>query len=369
MRILLFDWYSGGHHAAYLSAFTRALRDRHEVVVAAAPPEAGAAEAAGATSYPIARPFPLADTSRRLSRARREALRDEIALVDEYVHRSRADHVVHMFADGVLRGLVGRDVGAPVTALLFRPRWDFHRRSRDTLTALAYEATVAAWRHRRHANAMLTLDPVAAQRWRGLGGAPAYHLPEPPLVATAPLGGKREGLILFGRLAERKGIDYVARALEIHGRGARLVLAGSVAPGYQEELEAVVSRMRDAGVEVSLRARAHDEGEALSVLHSGCAALLPYVGHIGMSRVLLEAAVAGTPVIAHDEGLIGHLVRTRGLGLVVDCRDPGALSNAIREIGEDCGAADRYAPALARFADEHSSARFAAVLDAVFRPD
>src|SRR3954467_15225283 len=109
MRILLFDWYSGGHHASYLAAFARALRD-HAVVAAAPPPEAEAAALAGAAVDPVEQPFPLADTSHRFSGERRAALNAEVGLLREHVRRHRPDHVIHLFADGVLRALVGRDV-------------------------------------------------------------------------------------------------------------------------------------------------------------------------------------------------------------------------------------------------------------------
>jgi glycosyltransferase involved in cell wall biosynthesis len=367
MRILLFDWYSGGHHAGYLARFTRVLSADHEVVVCAPPSDLAAAEAAGATVDPIDETFPLADTSSRLSRARRAALREEIDLLRARVRRHDADHAVHMFADGVLRGLVGRDVGAPLTALLFRPRWDFAHGGRERGMALVYETAVAAWRRGRGAHSLLTLDPVAARRWGRLGGAPAFHLPEPPVEEPAPTAAVRSGVAMFGSLAPRKGIEHAARALEGYAEPVRFVLAGSVADGYGPELDSLAATMRRAAVDVDLRARPHDEAQGLQVLAGARAVLLPYVGHVGMSRVLLEAAVAGTPVVAHEDGLLGHLVRTRGLGLAVDCRDPSAFAAAIGQLVDDETAVDRHAPALAEFAAEHSPERFAAALCAPFR--
>jgi glycosyltransferase involved in cell wall biosynthesis len=357
--------YSGGHHAAYLAAFTRALGDL-DVVVAAPPSDSAAAEAAGAAVDPIDEPFPLTDTSRRMSRALRDALRQEVEMLRLRVRRNHATHAVHMFADGVLRGLVGRDVGAPLTTLLFRPRWDFANGPRERGVALAYEGLVAAWRRGRGADAVLTLDPLAARRWQRSGGAPAFHVPEPPVLSPLPEPGPRRGLAMFGRLAARKGIDHVAAALARYGHPVSLVLAGSLAEDYGPTLEALAARMRRDGVELDLRAWPHDEAQGLEVIARARAVLLPYVGHVGMSRVLLEAAVVGTPVVAHDDGLVGHLVRTCGLGVTADCRDPAAFAEAIELLAEDEDAPARHAAALAAFAAEHSAARFEAAVRAPF---
>jgi glycosyltransferase involved in cell wall biosynthesis len=69
----------------------------------------------------------------------------------------------------------------------------------------------------------------------------------------------------------------------------------------------------------------------------------------------------GTPVVAHADGLVGYLVKTRGLGIAVDCRDAPALAAAVREISEP-NVTGRYADALRRFAAEHSAEHFAAAV-------
>jgi glycosyltransferase involved in cell wall biosynthesis len=76
-----------------------------------------------------------------------------------------------------------------------------------------------------------------------------------------------------------------------------------------------------------------------------------------MSRVLVEACSVGTPVIAHDFGLLGHLVRRHRLGLAVDCTDPNALREAVLLLTE----AERsvsYTEHIARFAARFELERF-----------
>jgi glycosyltransferase involved in cell wall biosynthesis len=85
-----------------------------------------------------------------------------------------------------------------------------------------------------------------------------------------------------------------------------------------------------------------------------------------MSRVLLESAAVGTPIVAHNWGLLGHLVKSFGLGIATDCRDPVAFRSALDRFAEPH---DRlqYAQALAAFAATYSEASFRERLRAVWQ--
>jgi glycosyltransferase involved in cell wall biosynthesis len=135
-----------------------------------------------------------------------------------------------------------------------------------------------------------------------------------------------------------------------------------VAPGQEKWLEEQVGRLKGGGVRVDLRLGGLAEQELLDVLAAARCALLPYPRHFGMSRVLVEAAVAGTPVVAHDFGLVGHLAREHGLGAAVDCGDAGALGRAIAPFLSDPAAVGERAPALERFAAGFEAQAFAAAL-------
>jgi glycosyltransferase involved in cell wall biosynthesis len=366
MRILLFDWYTGGHHEGYLAAFTRALVEQHTVIAAAPPDGATAAMEAGAEPLLLQASFPTIDTSGRFSRERRAALRAEVDLLRRATGTAKPDHTVHLFADTALRTLVRQPIGAPLSVLLFRPRGHIPASGtadsrREAVLGLAYDAILQAWRRRPDAHAVLTLDPLAARAWSRRRGAPVYAIPEAGLAVPLPEPRRRQGIVLFGALGARKGLHYLADAFEHDGQGVKLVLAGAAAPSFASSLESLEARLRAAGVDLELRVWYHDEGEFLEVLAGARAAVLPYVGHVGMSRVLVEAASVGTPVVAHADGLVGYLVKTRGLGIAVDCRDAPALAAAVREISEP-NVTGRYADALRRFAAEHSAEHFAAAV-------
>ena len=224
---------------------------------------------------------------------------------------------------------------------------------------MAKELAVRVWRRRPDAQTVFTLDEAAACGWASRGGAPARWLPEPPVpeLPATERPPKRSGCAVYGALAARKGIGLLARAFTLEPTSVSLVLAGTPEQAYVPELESHAMAMAASGVDVELRARTHSELEGLRVLASANCALLPYPRHAGMSRVLLEACSVGTPVVADNFGLLGHLVRTHRLGLTVDCANPHALRDAALILADPARSAT-YAEPLKAFCSRFSPQRF-----------
>jgi glycosyltransferase involved in cell wall biosynthesis len=135
------------------------------------------------------------------------------------------------------------------------------------------------------------------------------------------------------------------------------MIAGEADASFLPTLQRNVAEMEGQGATVDVRAYRHSEMEGLQVLARAKCAVLPYPRHDGMSRVLMEACSVGTPVIVHDRGLLGHLVRTYKLGHVVDCRDARALRRAILDLALS-EKNEAYAARLADFAARFSRERF-----------
>jgi glycosyltransferase involved in cell wall biosynthesis len=236
--------------------------------------------------------------------------------------------------------------------------------------AAAKEVLVRRFRRRVDTHAVLTMDPEAAARWRRAAGGPVQALPEPPVRPLPGSRARRDGVVLYGALAPRKGIGLVARALGPAGGGAdglRVVLAGRVAAGYEDAFAAQALELELGGARVERHLGWLPDGVGLELLSCARCVVIAYVGHKGSSRVLTEAAAVGTPVVAHAGGLVGALVREHGLGLAVDARDPGALRAAVLALARDPEAVARHAPALAAFAEGSSPPRFRAAATAPFR--
>jgi glycosyltransferase involved in cell wall biosynthesis len=364
MRIALFDWTSGGHHLLYVRRFVEALSPGAELVVVA--PDEALAQIAdldvGSISLGSARPF--VDLDRPLAPQHRELAERELDLFRETASRSGADHLVHLYADPVIRRLVQRPpFPLPVTLCAFFARAHYPTSyasplaPRELLRAWFLEYLVRRWQGRPDAHALFTLDEDAARRWSRRGRAPAFWLPEPPIPSVPAPAEERAGCLLYGTLAPRKGLDLIARAVNLAPTSLRIVLAGEVEPGFLRALERDANAMRESGADVDLRLRRHSEEDGLRAIARARCVLLPYLNHYTASRVLLEAATVGTPVVAHHRGLLGHLVRLHELGLSVDCTDPSALRDAMLELTKP-GSTERYLEPLRRFAARYASERF-----------
>ena len=368
MRLALFDWNSGGHHELYARRFAAALAPDFDVVAAVHDGSADALEAAGVETIRLGDPRPRVDPERPLAPQNRELAERELDLFERVARDAGAERLVHLNADPVVRRLVRRPARPVPTALYFlRARAHFpsaygsRLEPRERARAVFHDLLVQRWRRRRDAYATLALEEEAARRWSRRRGAPAFWIPEPP-VTELPADERpdeRSGVALYGALAAGKGIDLIADALCLSPNGIRFTLAGSVDADYAEQLQVAAARMRGRWV---------DEREGLTVLAGARCAALAYPRHYGMSRVLLEAATVGTPVVVHDFGLLGHLVKTHGIGRAVDCTDPHALRAAIAELAEDPGATERFAEPLARFAERYAPDAFSAAVRAPFRP-
>jgi hypothetical protein len=350
-RIVLFDWTAGGHRPVYVRRFVEALRPIFDVVLALPQETLDAVGDLGAEALSLGEPRPAIGGRLR----RRRLLAEEAALFREAA--SIGDDAIHLYADNVLPQLVKERAFPGRTSLLvYYPRAHYRAigtrlSPMDAVIALAKDRAVRSWRQRPDAQAVFTLDEEAARRWAAVPGARAQWLPEPPVreLPAEDRAGERAGCIVWGALDRRKGIDLLTRALTLRPTPVRLVIAGRPADAYRPELERHVASMEASGVAVELHARTLAELDGLRALAGAACAVLPYRRHPGMSRVLVEACSVETPVVVHRFGLLGHLVRTHGLGLSVDCHDPEALRAAVIEMS-DPAMQKAYSKALAAFA-------------------
>jgi glycosyltransferase involved in cell wall biosynthesis len=368
VRILLFDWTEGGHHELYVRRFADLLSASADVYVAVSDGVALSVTDSGASILPLGPARRPTDLTRARGPQHREWGKTEVRLFEWVVQLVRPDVAVHLYADPVLRWLVKRPVLPIRTVLcLFFPRAHYPKAYGSALSASEraraafQEHLVRRWRRRPDAHALLTLDEQAARRWARGRGAPAHWLPEPPVDAPShwPPPACRAGCLLFGSLAARKGIDRLAAAVCTAPHGLRVTLAGASEPGFSRRLEEYVCSMRAAGADVAVLDRQLTPQEGADMLaHSRCA-VLPYPRHNGMSRVLVEAAAARTPVVVESHGLVGHLVRSHGLGAAVDSADPVTLAKAIRRFTDHEREAKAHEDALRRFAERYAPRRFA----------
>jgi hypothetical protein len=160
--------------------------------------------------------------------------------------------------------------------------------------------------------------------------------------------GERPVFVYIGTNQWRRGYDTLLRLAMDEG--------GCVAHCGRYEPE---EGPQDADVE-SMRAMLAAEGRLLETdgpyldpatadvfLRAARCVVLPYRGHDGSSGVMLQALAAGRPVLVPDRGLMGHRVRTFGLGVTYRDGDEGGLRRRFREL--QARGPEPYAAPLAGF--------------------
>jgi glycosyltransferase involved in cell wall biosynthesis len=171
---------------------------------------------------------------------------------------------------------------------------------------------------------------------------------------------------MFGHIDERKGMDRLAAALAEGCEGLELSAYGAVAPEYWQRLEPELAILRAAGIQLDTDFRRVPYAEAMARMASSRCALLSFGWRPSGSRVLLEAAVARTPVVVGNDSAVGRLVERHDLGLTANPSDPVELREAILALAEDPQAPDRYAENLRRYAEELHGDRFPVAVRAAF---
>lgn len=177
-----------------------------------------------------------------------------------------------------------------------------------------------------------------------------------PPQAVPGVAGDEPGLLFVGRLRLRKGVEVLLRALAILNEGGvrlRLRIAGD--GEHRAALERAASRFGVAGQVEFLGRRA--PGEIRWLLEHSTALVVPSV-YEGMPLVVLEAMVAGVPVVASRVSGIPEVVLEPETGWLVAPGNPPALALALLDLaarpqeGIRRGAggrqrlAERYRPAL-----------------------
>ncbi|MGB9561779.1 MAG: glycosyltransferase family 4 protein, partial [bacterium] len=162
-----------------------------------------------------------------------------------------------------------------------------------------------------------------------------YFFPENPPEVVFPEPSKRKEILFVGRLVERKGIEYLIKAVAMIGDKLDIQLK---IIGDGPELSDLQILTKDLSVESRVvfcgripddeRNRAYKECD-LFVLPA-C-----YDRHgdtEGLGTVLLEALSAGKPVIGTNVGGIPDIIKDNQTGLLVPEKNPEALANAIEKI-------------------------------------
>ncbi|MFD3394294.1 glycosyltransferase [Aquirufa sp. OSTEICH-129V] len=138
----------------------------------------------------------------------------------------------------------------------------------------------------------------------------------------------------FGFLDDRKGmevfLDGCKQLPPSEHENMCLVLAGPIAPAYLPRIQAAIAALPSLQVITLFGYLPAQEVQICFELAN--VVLMLYQGHTGMSSVLVRGAMAEKAMLGTELGMIGDMIRSRGLGKVVDATDALAVGNALRVI-------------------------------------
>jgi glycosyltransferase involved in cell wall biosynthesis len=369
-RLLMFELSVGGHYPGYIQHLVRYWRAeqlpgelrvvvtpeflrQHEDVVA----DAGDPAQTRIQFIAITAAEAVGLSSRRSGRTRAIRAFQEWRLLEKYVRSQSADHCLIPYLDTRQLPLaLGMTLPCPFSGIYFRPT--FH-----------YPALIKAppsrperWQHRREklllgrllANPQLQtlfcLDPFVLEHLQPFSTrAEAVYLPDPvqryPLdVAVVAqlkqdlrIDPERRVCLLFGALDGRKGIHQLleATALLSADRAERLclLLVGPIASDNQNDLLLRLAALRQRlPVQIICADQFVPDAAIGPYFQLADVILAPYQRHVGMSAILVRAAVAQKPVLASDYGLMGEITRRYALGVSVDSTQPVALAAALDQL-------------------------------------
>jgi colanic acid/amylovoran biosynthesis glycosyltransferase len=159
--------------------------------------------------------------------------------------------------------------------------------------------------------------------------------------APRPLGGEGLRVLTVGRLVEKKGTEYLLRAMHMlartaPGSEAKLVIVGD--GPLRPELEALATRL-GLSDRVAFRGALPHSAISAELARADVFALPSVVAADGdMEGIpvsIMEAMASGVPVVATRHSGIPELVEDGRSGLLVDERDPQGLADQLARLARD----------------------------------
>lgn len=219
--------------------------------------------------------------------------------------------------------------------------WPLHRRLLATAAALPCVSHATAAQFGANPRVQVIPDGLAVQ----IAVGPPHETNDPPVIA------------IVGRISDWKGQDVLVRALAerpLAEIGATALIAGEPWPGAEGRRRDVLDLADQLGVHDRVRLVGF-QGDVTSVYRAADLVAFPSTQPDPLPGAAIEAAAAGSAVLASDHGGLPEIVRDGETGRLVPPGDPVALAHIARELIDDPPQRERLGAAAAR--DVH--ARFA----------
>ena len=228
------------------------------------------------------------------------------------------------------------------------------------------------------------IDPFLVSHLQKLSPAAAAnvaYLPDPAdkmgsetrETARRSLGipDDRVVVLVFGTLSLRKGVGVLVDAARDPAvpDNVTLLLAGAQSVDVADYMRRPeVADLTRAGRLVALNRFLGKDDEA-RVFKAADIVWLGYRGHYESSGVQIQAAQAGLPVLASNEGLVGRLTEDRTSGLTVPVDRTGDVAGALSRLAADAGLRDLCGKNGRESFADHTPENFRAIIRRGLRPD
>lgn len=308
-------------------------------------------------------------------------------LLCRYAIKLKSDHCLILYFDPYQLPLIFAErPPCPISGIYFRPTFHYQNfiqcrlTRRDRIQQFREKLLLRQVFRNHQFKTLFSLDPFAVKYLKRFQKNVQVLPLADPIVETfvsseqilqlrERLGveGNRRIALLFGALTGRKGIYETLDAL-LHlpsqlQSSLCLVLAGQVNLQDHERLVAKIAEIHSASVvQIISQFEFLMESEVPVYFQMADIVLAPYQHHVGMSGILLQAAVAGKPVLSSNFGLMGEMVKKYRLGLAIDSSKPSEIAMGLSSLLVRSNAQKFDVVQMKIFAQKNSADKFARVI-------
>jgi glycosyltransferase involved in cell wall biosynthesis len=356
-KTLIFDLEINGHHTDYLLCLIKVISQKKiedRAFVFVLPEEFGVR----LTSY---QQLYLPELSQNISFDYINTVKTQQIKASAQISRSASEwqlynekareHCINegflMYFDLFLWGCIrGEKPAVPTSGILFRPSWGNSYSTEDWKARI--KNLVKLWRlktalRKSGINTLFTLDTLAVEKLNSkITGVkfspiadPVEHYSQIRLsLPELSCSTEKKKLLIFGHLDGRKGIietiNAIATLSESDQRKICLIVAGPLQNDIRTTFYALKSQLK-GNLEIVDFDQEFQFDQIQQLFDSADLILASYQKHIGMSSVIIRAAIAEKPILSSDFGLMGDYILKYELGKTVDSGNIKAIAAGIKK--------------------------------------
>ncbi|WP_207509444.1 glycosyltransferase [Telluribacter humicola] len=354
MKLLIFDTILNGHHSDYISClidywYSNQLPGQLYVVTPkglsnSLPADYSASSRLTFIEIPD-QELHQAQHASRLNRAFAEW-----NLYVKYAEQIRPTHAMLMYFDLFQLGVwLGKKSPCPVSGIYFRPSFHYGMTAslKEKVVVLRKKWLLKGVLTSKELKNLFCLDkssvPVIQQMAPKVKVLPLSDPVRRYEVSAGEVSALRQSLgvednrkvfLLFGYLDDRKGIEPVLDAIgqlsEEESARLTLILAGPITKEYRSIIDAHIASFR-TNAQIICHYKEIKGAPIQALFEMSDFVLTLYQKHVGMSSIVIRAALSEKPLISSDFGYMGSLVKEENLGVAVNSESAETISNAFRQ--------------------------------------